>query len=69
MDADVGSGGGAPGGQGLKDDGGVQAGQACSSDILTSVQSTETKLGALAKDISGEVLVLIPLNKRRSKII
>lgn len=69
MDTDVGSGGGASGGQSLKDDGGVQASQACSSDILTSVQSTETKLGALAENINGEVLVLIPLSKRRSKII
>lgn len=68
MDTDVGSGGGASGGQGLKDDRGVQAAQASSSNVLTSVKSTEAELGSLAEDVSGEVLVLVPLIKRRSKI-
>lgn len=68
MDTDVSSGGGASGGQGLKDDRGFQAAQTSSSNVLTSVQSAKAELGSLAEDINGEVLVLVPLNKRRSKI-
>lgn len=61
VDGDVGSGGDTSGRQGLKDDGGLQATEAGTTDILTGIKASESKLSTLAENISGEVLVLIPL--------
>jgi hypothetical protein len=61
VDGDVGSSGNTSGRQGLKDDGGLQTSESGTTDVLTGIQSSESKLSTLAENISREVLVLIPL--------
>lgn len=61
VDRDVGSGGDTSGRQGLKNDRSLQATEAGTTNILTGIKSSESKLSTLAENISGEVMVLIPL--------
>jgi hypothetical protein len=65
VNADVRSCGDTSGREGLKDNRGIQAAKTCSTDILADIEAAKTELSTFSDLFSGEVLVLIPLEKEK----